>query len=80
MGLKEFFLTVNSEPIGIFVALARSVKDGAGITEQLLFDKVVLNMNSDNFSLQLCTCTLIMLNLSQKGVSVRDRIRAGNLR
>ena len=80
MGLKEFFLTVNSEPIGIFVALARSVKDGAGITEQLLFDKVVLNMNSDNFSLQLCTCTLIMFNLSQKGVSVRDRIRAGNLR
>ena len=48
MGVGEFFLTVNSEPIGIFVALARSIKDGAGITEQLLFDKVILNVNSDN--------------------------------
>ena len=42
MGLREFFLTINSEPIGTFVALARSIKDGAGITEQLLFDKVSL--------------------------------------
>ena len=47
MGLREFFLTVNSEPIGIFVALARSIKDGAGITEQLLFDKVILTVNSE---------------------------------
>ena len=40
MGLRRFFSTVNSEPIALFVAMARSIKDGAGITEQLLFDKV----------------------------------------
>ena len=42
MGLLKYLSTVNSEPIGIFVSLARSIKDGAGITEQLLFDKVFL--------------------------------------
>ena len=41
MGFREFFSTLNSEPVGVFVASARGIKDGAGITEQLLFDKVI---------------------------------------
>ncbi len=34
--------TINSEPVGFLTSLGRSIKNGAGITDQLLFDKACL--------------------------------------
>ncbi len=34
--------TISTEPVGFLMQLGRAIKNGAGITEQLLFDKACL--------------------------------------